>query len=46
LKKKLLDEGKEKINGVPLKFGKDHNGNKIIQRLCFLSLFSPHFTNF
>ena len=40
IEKQLLEEGKEKINGVPLKFGKDVNGNKIIQRLCFLSLFS------
>jgi ectoine hydroxylase-related dioxygenase (phytanoyl-CoA dioxygenase family) len=40
IEKQLLEEGKEKINGVPLKFGKDENGNKIIQRLCFLSLFS------
>lgn len=40
IEKELLEEGKEKINGVPLKFGKDENGNKIIQRLCFLSLSS------
>jgi ectoine hydroxylase-related dioxygenase (phytanoyl-CoA dioxygenase family) len=46
IEKKLLDEGKEKINGVPLKFGKDHNGQRIIQRLCFLSLFSPTFHEF
>jgi len=35
-----LSEGKEKVNGIPLKFGKDENGNKIIQRLCFTSLYS------
>lgn len=28
---------KDKVNGVPLKFGKDENGNKSIQRMCFLS---------
>lgn len=35
-----LAEGREKINGIPLKFGKDADGNKMIQRLCFLSLHS------
>ncbi len=46
IEKQLLSEGKDKINGVPLKFGKDHNGETIIQRLCFLSLFSPTFHEF
>jgi ectoine hydroxylase-related dioxygenase (phytanoyl-CoA dioxygenase family) len=36
-----LHEGRDKINGVPLKFGVDENGKTIIQRLCFLSLHSP-----
>jgi len=40
IEKKWLEEGTEKINGVPLKFGKDQNGNKMIQRMCFLSLYS------
>jgi len=35
-----LAEGREKVNGVPLKFGKDEAGNKIIQRFCFLSQYS------
>jgi len=35
-----LDEGVEKINGIPLKFGKDENGNTMIQRLCFTSQYS------
>jgi phytanoyl-CoA hydroxylase len=46
IEKKLLDEGVDKINGVPLKFGKDHNGQTIIQRLCFLSNYSPTFQEF
>ena len=46
IEKKLLDEGVDKINGVPLKFGKDHNGQTIIQRLCFLSTFSSTFHEF
>ncbi len=37
---KWIDEGIEKINGVPLKFGEDENGNKIVQRFCFLSQYS------
>ncbi len=35
-----LQEEKEKVNGIPLKFGMDENGNKTIQRLCFSSQFS------
>jgi phytanoyl-CoA hydroxylase len=40
IEKEWLAEGREKVNGVPLKFGKDASGNKMIQRLCFLSLHS------
>jgi len=40
LEKQWLDEKKDKINGIPLKFGKDEHGNLTIQRLCFSSLFS------
>lgn len=35
-----LEENRDKINGIPLKFGKDESGNKTIQRLCFTSLYS------
>src|SRR5258708_1410506 len=41
--KEWVDEGREKINGIPLKFGKDQDGNKMIQRMCFLSLYSDMF---
>lgn len=41
IEKQWVEEGREKVNGVPLKFGKDEEGNKIIQRLCFLSMHSP-----
>jgi ectoine hydroxylase-related dioxygenase (phytanoyl-CoA dioxygenase family) len=41
IEKEWLDQGLEKVNGIPLKFGKDEHGNKTIQRLCFLSLHSP-----
>src|SRR6201999_645550 len=43
IEKKWLDEGVEKVNGIPLKFGKDQDGNKMIQRMCFLSLYSQPF---
>src|SRR5690349_12941217 len=37
IEKDWLDQGLEKMNGIPLKFGKDEHGNKTIQRLCFVS---------
>ncbi|MBS1566579.1 MAG: phytanoyl-CoA dioxygenase family protein, partial [Bacteroidetes bacterium] len=40
VERKWLSEGVEKVNGVPLKFGKDLEGRKMIQRLCFLSMHS------
>src|SRR5436305_188112 len=40
IEKSWLDQGVEKVNGIPLKFGKDEQGNKTIQRLCFTSLHS------
>ena len=40
IEKEWLDQGVEKINGIPLKFGKDENGQKTIQRLCFTSQYS------
>ncbi|HSZ85595.1 MAG TPA: phytanoyl-CoA dioxygenase family protein [Puia sp.] len=43
IEKQWLDEGRDKVNGVPLKFGKDENGKTMIQRMCFLSLFSDVF---
>jgi len=36
----LLDNNIPKINGVPLKFGYDVNGQQIIQRMAFASLYS------
>ena len=40
IEKQWLEEGRDKVNGIPLKFGKDQDGNKMIQRMCFLSLYS------
>lgn len=36
-----LAEKVDKINGTPLKFGRDENGQPIVQRFAFASLFSP-----
>jgi ectoine hydroxylase-related dioxygenase (phytanoyl-CoA dioxygenase family) len=40
LENEWLSEKKEKVNGIPLKFGKDEAGNRTLQRLCFTSLYS------
>jgi phytanoyl-CoA hydroxylase len=40
IERELLDSGVEKINGIPLKFGRDEAGEKTIQRICFLSKYS------
>lgn len=40
IEKNWLDNNVEKVNGVPLRFGKDADGKKIIQRMCFLSMYS------
>ena len=40
IEQEWIDEKKDKINGIPLKFGKDEQGNDTIQRFCFMSLYS------
>ena len=40
IEKELLEKGIDKINGTPLKMGKDEHGQPMIQRLCFTSLYS------
>ena len=37
---KWIIEKKEKINGIPLKYGTDRLGNPTIQRFCFMSQYS------
>jgi phytanoyl-CoA hydroxylase len=46
VQKEFLDKQMTKINGIPLKFGTDVNGEKIIQRLAFTSHFSPILSDF
>lgn len=41
-----LAEKVDKINGTPIKFGYDENGQRIVQRFAFASLFSPVLANF
>lgn len=41
IEREWLADGIDKVNGIPLKFGKDENGNRCIQRLCFLTHYSP-----
>ncbi|MCB2406600.1 phytanoyl-CoA dioxygenase family protein [Hymenobacter lucidus] len=36
-----LQEGVEKINGVPIKYGRDVDGSRIVQRFAFASQHSP-----
>ncbi|MEN9386552.1 MAG: hypothetical protein RLZZ185_1293, partial [Bacteroidota bacterium] len=35
-----LNDGVEKINGIPLKFGKNPEGKDMIQRMCFTNKYS------
>jgi hypothetical protein len=46
IEKNWLTDGVEKINGIPLKFGKDTEGNKMIQRMCFTNKYSPILAEF
>jgi len=42
IEQQWLDEKREKVNGIPLKFGKNEDGSLTIQRLCFSSLYSEY----
>jgi len=46
IEKKWLDEKVEKINGIPLKFGKDAEGKDMIQRMCFTNKYSTVLSEF
>jgi ectoine hydroxylase-related dioxygenase (phytanoyl-CoA dioxygenase family) len=37
-----IDASVEKINGIPIKYGKDENGKSIVQRFAFSSLHSDY----
>ena len=38
-----LAQGIDKVNGIPLKFGMDLDGSRMIQRFCFLNHYSDAF---
>lgn len=40
-----ISEGLTKVNGIPLKYGKDENGKVIVQRFAFASLHSGYLHN-
>ena len=42
VEKQWIEENREKVNGVPIKFGTDLDGSKIVQRFTFLSQFSEY----
>ena len=41
VQKKWVNDNIESVNGVPIKFGVDSDGSKIVQRFAFSSLYSP-----
>ena len=41
-----INEDRKMVNGVPIKYGTDVNGRKIVQRFAFLNQFSTVFQNF
>jgi phytanoyl-CoA hydroxylase len=46
IEKQWLAEGVDKINGIPLKFGKEENGDNMIQRMCFTNKYSAVLAEF
>lgn len=45
LQNEWISQSLEKVNGIPIKYGKDENGNKVIQRFAFASLHSEYLHN-
>jgi phytanoyl-CoA hydroxylase len=43
---KLLDSNTQKVNGIPLKFGIDIDGSRLIQRMAFTSFYSDKLRGF
>ena len=44
--KQWIAEGREKINGIPIKYGTDVDGSRMVQRYAFTSQFGKNFHNF
>lgn len=45
LQNEWISKELEKVNGIPIKYGKDENGHKVIQRFAFASLHSEYLHN-
>ncbi|MVT12202.1 phytanoyl-CoA dioxygenase family protein [Chitinophaga tropicalis] len=45
VQKKWIAEDVQKVNGVPVKYGKDLNGEKIVQRFAFINQHTPVLSN-
>jgi ectoine hydroxylase-related dioxygenase (phytanoyl-CoA dioxygenase family) len=46
IQEEWISEDRKMVNGVPIKYGTDINGKKIVQRFAFLNQFSQVFQNF
>ncbi|HRI80301.1 MAG TPA: phytanoyl-CoA dioxygenase family protein [Cyclobacteriaceae bacterium] len=46
IQKEWIKEDRKMVNGVPIKYGTDVNGERIVQRFAFLNQFSEVFQNF
>ena len=46
VQREWISEGRKKVNGIPIKFGYDANGNKFVNRFAFTSLFSKPLQEF
>lgn len=46
VQERWLSEGREKINGVPIKFGNDVDGRRIVQRFAFANQHHPVLAEF
>lgn len=46
VEEKWLEEGRKKVNGIPIKIGRDLDGSPMVQRFAFTSLFSEPFRRF
>lgn len=42
----LLESGIDRVNGIPLKFGRDVDGSPLIQRIAFASQYNPVLKDF
>jgi ectoine hydroxylase-related dioxygenase (phytanoyl-CoA dioxygenase family) len=46
VQEKWIGEGREKVNGVPIKYGNDVDGKRIVQRFAFANQHSPVLAEF